>query len=72
MYTYQVEHTDTFGGEANYSWVKRFEVKASSMLGAVRMAKKELGFAGHPCQREDYGDMVALKPRGFCQVIFIS
>jgi hypothetical protein len=23
MHTYSVEYTDTFGGEANYSWVKR-------------------------------------------------
>lgn len=23
MHTYEVEYTDTFGGEANYSWVKR-------------------------------------------------
>lgn len=24
--SYNVEYTDTFGGEANYSWVKRFTV----------------------------------------------
>lgn len=26
MHTYQIEVTDTFGGEANYSWVKRSTV----------------------------------------------
>jgi len=26
MHTYQIEITDTFGGEANYSWVKRSTV----------------------------------------------
>jgi hypothetical protein len=24
--TYQIEYTDTFGGEANYSWVRRAKV----------------------------------------------
>lgn len=26
MHTYQIEYTDTFGGEANYCWVKRARV----------------------------------------------
>ena len=26
MHTYEYEYTDTFGGEANYSWVKRGKV----------------------------------------------
>lgn len=26
MHTYEVEYTDTFGGEANYSWVRRATV----------------------------------------------
>ena len=26
MNTYNVEYTDTFGGEANYSWVKRAKI----------------------------------------------
>lgn len=25
-HTYEIEYTDTFGGEANYSWVRRAEV----------------------------------------------
>lgn len=29
------ELTDTFGGEANYSWVTRFKVRASTMRGAM-------------------------------------
>jgi hypothetical protein len=27
MYTYSVEYTDTFGGEANYCWVRRATVE---------------------------------------------
>ena len=26
MHTYEIEITDTFGGEANYSWVKRHNI----------------------------------------------
>lgn len=26
MHTYEIEYTDTFGGEANYCWVKRRNV----------------------------------------------
>ena len=29
------ELTDTFGGEANYAWVTRFKVRASTMRGAM-------------------------------------
>jgi hypothetical protein len=25
---YQVEHTDTFGGEANYCWCRRYDIEA--------------------------------------------
>lgn len=32
--TYFVEVTDTFGGEANYCWVRRYKVSASSKLGS--------------------------------------
>ena len=34
--TYFIEVTDTFGGEANYCWVNRFLVSASSPRGAMR------------------------------------
>ena len=34
--TYFIEMTDTFGGEANYCWVNRFLVSASSPRGAMR------------------------------------
>jgi len=33
---YFVEMTDTYGGEANYCWVNRFIVRASSPRGAMR------------------------------------
>jgi len=41
---YIIEMTDTFGGEANYCWVNRFIVSASSERGAMRKVAKKTGF----------------------------
>ena len=41
MAKFTIEVTDTFGGEANYSWVKRFTFHASSFRGAVGMLARE-------------------------------
>jgi len=40
---YFVEMTDTFGGEANYCWVNRFIVSASSPRGAMRRVTARTG-----------------------------
>jgi len=42
---YIVEMTDTFGGEANYCWVRRFIVTASTHRGAMRKVSRETGYA---------------------------
>lgn len=42
---YFIEMTDTFGGEANYCWVNRFIVSASSPRGAMRKVANKTGFA---------------------------
>ena len=43
-----VEYTDLFGGEANYSWVKRFDFDCTDMtdMQIIRRAKKQLGISG--------------------------
>lgn len=42
MHTYSIEVTDTYGGEANYCWVRRYTVKARSIRGAANaMARRE-------------------------------
>lgn len=66
------EYTDTFGGQANYCWVKRGTVKAQTELSAVRRVKSELGLTGVSCKRSDYGDTLELVPRGSTTVVFIS
>ena len=40
---YFIEMTDTFGGEANYCWVNRFIVSASTPRGAMRRVTARTG-----------------------------
>lgn len=47
---YYVEVTDTFGGEANYIWVRRFKVHANTMRGAMRKVASTMGFGGVKCK----------------------
>ena len=71
----KVEITDTFGGEANYNWVKRFELKGledKSDLAIVRAVKKEIGWNGYRCKKENYDDMIRLTPYGLLQTCFIE
>lgn len=75
MTNIQIEITDTFGGEANYSWAERktLEIDDSATdLAIVRRAKRLAGWTGHPCKREEYGDMIALRPVGSYQIMFIT
>lgn len=71
------EITDTFGGEANYSWVKRGKIECKpaedySDLAAVRRVKKAAGWENVNCKRESFGDMIVLRPYGQCVVMFIT
>ena len=85
------EYTDTFGGEANYCWVKRGTVNVPELTHygydglfgytkadkaqsreIVRKVKAALGLTGVPCKREEWGDFIALYPRGAATVVFIS
>jgi hypothetical protein len=72
---YQVELTDLFCGEANYSWVRRDEITLSdsvSDLAIVRAAKLALGISGTRCKRETIGETIQLKPYGSLTVAFIT
>ena len=66
------ELTDTYGGEANYSWVRRGEVEATSEREIVRLVKAELGMTNFKGHRKDYGDMLEFRPYGLLQVLFIT
>lgn len=75
---YEVEHTDTFGGEANYCWVRRYEIEAkgaddqAQRRSLVRQAKALCGLTGVRCKVDDFGDMIRIQPQGICQVIFVT
>ena len=75
MVTFNVEVTDTFGGEANYCWVHRFSFEmdeTKSDLAIVRHAKQLAGWSGLRCKREDWGEDIVLRPYGICQIMFVS
>jgi len=73
--TIRTEYTDTFGGDANYSWVQRasFEVTDNAPESAIiRRAKKGHGLNGMPCRKVDLGGLIALYPRNSCTVLFVE
>lgn len=49
-----IEITDTFGGDANYSWVTRHVVRAKSRRGAVNALSRRSGVAWHAVGGERY------------------
>lgn len=61
---YIVEITDTFGGELNYVWVKRFKLEARTMRGAICKLSKHYGGKWNII----YGDseLSTYKMRGAC------
>ena len=71
--TYEYEMTDTFGGEANYCWVKRGTVQAQSFRGAIKAAKHAVGWLPrrHRVTMRT-GDMVRIDAIGSCICMFIS
>ena len=70
-----LELTDTFGGDANYSWVRRTTVEVPSDVSAstiIRKAKAWAGWTGVRCNTSWFGDYAEVRPRGVCQVMFIT
>lgn len=71
--TYQVEVTDTFGGEANYSWVRRYEFDAADNASnrmLVRRAKNLAGWNGQHSTDRNAG-CITVTPHGLNMVMFI-
>ena len=72
---YQAEHTDTFGGEVNYSWARRARFEAPESItdrNLVARAKRELGLTGVRCRRETWGETLVLRPVGMHIIVFID
>lgn len=71
----QLEYTDTFGGEANYSWVDRKEIEVLqniSDVGLIRIAKKEMGIQLRHKSPIDCGDYIRLDFYNSATVLFIT
>ena len=72
---FDVEFTDTFAGEANYSWVKRASIElpvGSSNLAIARKAKAEVGLTGVRGRSYWHGDYYEFRPYRSCTVMFAN
>ena len=71
----QVEYTDTFGGEANYCWVKRATLTLPvgiSDRAIMRRAKAAVGLSGDRGRTHNNGDMFEFRPYRSCTVMFVT
>jgi hypothetical protein len=75
MDTFDIEYTDTFVGQANYSWVQRSSFtlpKAISDDLIKRIAKEIMGLSGVRGIWEDMADGYVFKPYNSCTILFIT
>ena len=74
--TYEITVTDTFNGEANYSWVHKYTINVPQTLSTyalVRRVKRLIGWSGRRTQTINYyGEHIELRPYGACVVCFIA
>jgi hypothetical protein len=78
---FNVELTDTFGGQANYCWVDRHVIrveKSANMSPRARQrllmlkAKAAVGLTGVRGRTYNHGDMIEFRPYGLCQVMYVT
>jgi hypothetical protein len=73
---YDCEVTDTFAGEANYSWVRRETVtlpEGTTQKARTRAIKRALGLSGVRGRSEWGGDdSWTFRPHGQCVVAFAN
>lgn len=71
---YKVEYTDTYNGEANYSWVRRAEFAAPPNcpnLTLIKRAKHLMGLEGLRGRTESLGYGLRYQPSNSGTVLFI-
>jgi hypothetical protein len=68
--TYNIEITDTFGGDTNYSWVRRYQFSANSIRGAVQKLAREYG-AGWRFDHDD-GNTARFNLKNACICMFVT
>ena len=75
MVTWDIEVTDTFGGQANYSWVERSKLRVPddiSDLALVRRIKSVTGYSGIRGRATVMGGSVEIRFPARCVVIFAN
>jgi len=65
-----VEITDTFGGDANYSWVTRHKVKASTIRGCIVRINRDSGLQFRKVY--DLGDSVRYDSKSGATCAFVE
>lgn len=72
---WRVEYTDTFGREANYSWVRRALLahRENEGQGALmRRAKASVELSGARGRTVSHGDAYEFRPYRHCSVMFVT
>lgn len=67
---YAIEVTDTYGGDPNYSWVRRYQYRAKSPRGAISAHARQHG-AGWTIEYDD-GDCARYNLRGAAICAFVT
>jgi hypothetical protein len=70
------EYTDTFGGEANYAWVRRVHRYLNADISDAKLkreAKRVMNMSGVRGRWESHSDEVlAFYPSGIAAVLFVT
>ena len=72
---WSIEHTDTFGGEANYCWLRKYKIdipESYNRSWIVRKVKEQLGWTGDRVLVEDWGDYLTLRHSRHCEIAFAT
>lgn len=74
MHLYDIQWTDTFGGEANYCWVDNDTIEAPNIQSAITKAKQKRYYSPVPRHRVtiDDGDFIRIDIIGANVCCFIS
>lgn len=70
-----IEITDTFAGEANYSWRRKSSLELpdnKSDSAIIRQVKKAIGWNNLRTRVDKFGDLIQLTPYRECVTCFIS
>ena len=69
-----IELTDTFAGEANYSWVNRHEFECEGLTDnqIIRKARKLIGINGVKTYKSDFGEIIQWDFPNVCLRAFLT